>query len=357
MKDPVSTTAQQSPYPDWHYQPLRLLKDEIANPIEVVKEFFSGYTLPQWRKHFKEMLEDAMCAVEVYSVNYLTLYDAIEKLVEAAWLLLQSQRKEGINSAVKSGGESLSSILQLITAAMQPERIFLLSHKEGQLIDLLIVMPDTSAKPFNYYEAIITTVCCGIAEVSFSLHLSSRLEKQVSEGHPFYRLVCTEDKLVYSAEGTAVPLPSSGSQEEFKAKAQQQFNLGFARSETFFESAKGSLESGDVATAMFFLHQSAELSLRALIRSLSGNEVKEHSLGILAKHIRRFSPALAALFAPSQGEERERILLLESAYLKGRYSDSFSPSGEDLLQLFGWVQDLRESCEKTFLEAWERSAS
>src|SRR3954469_20904383 len=88
------STPQNEDYPPWHYQPLRLLKSEIADPLGVIAGFFSIYQLPQARKHLKEMLEDASSAVEVYAVNYLTFYDNIEKLMEAAWLLLQADKQK-----------------------------------------------------------------------------------------------------------------------------------------------------------------------------------------------------------------------------------------------------------------------
>lgn len=88
------STPQNDDYPPWHYQPLRLLNSEIANPLSVLAGFFSIYQLPQARKHLKDMLEDATSVVEVYAVNYLTLYDNLERLIEAAWLVLQIDKEK-----------------------------------------------------------------------------------------------------------------------------------------------------------------------------------------------------------------------------------------------------------------------
>ena len=158
--EPQATKPYGNDYPDWHYQPLRLLKNEIANPMGVIAEFFFTYKLPEARKHLKEMLEDAVCNVEVYAINYLSLYNNIEKLVEAAWLILQAGKEDTQKEAIisKLQDEVLVAIVQLVIAAIHPGRIFLLSWQANTLVDLLIVVPDTSTKPFSHYETLIETV-------------------------------------------------------------------------------------------------------------------------------------------------------------------------------------------------------
>ena len=89
-----TNTSLSDDYPPWHYQPLRLLLSEIANPMGVIAQFFSVYQLPQARKYLKDMLEDAMSAMEVHAVNYLTFYNNMERLMEAAWLLMQADKEK-----------------------------------------------------------------------------------------------------------------------------------------------------------------------------------------------------------------------------------------------------------------------
>ena len=343
MNEPVRSADI---WPDWHYQPLRLKKAEIEKPMEVIKEFFSGYHLPEVRKHFKEMLEDATCAVEVYAINYLTLYDNIEKLIEAAWLLLKREEKAGITPP--AGDETIASVLQIIIAAIHPERIFLLSYEEHRLADVLIVVPDSSAKPFSYYETLVAMAFYAIPEVSFSLHQSSQVKKHLTDAHPFYVFACTEEKQVYSGDSTAFSLPDHEQKETAKEAARQTFGAGFLKGTGFFETAKVNFENGNFAIAMFALQQAAELSLRALIRALTGTDVKEHSLTVLARHLRRCAPLVAAYLVPGNAAEKARIALLESAYLDGRYSDRFTPQREDVLPLLQWVDELRDTCEEAF---------
>ena len=91
---------------------------------------------------------------------------------------------------------------------------------------------------------------------------------------------------------------------EAAAAAQRRFRTGFDRGGRFFEQAKLSFESGGWAMALFMLHQAAELCLRALILARLGREVKEHSLAVLAKYLRRVAPGLVPLLLPAPKKKR-----------------------------------------------------
>ena len=348
-----TTKPNQSDYPDWHYQPLRLLKEEIANPMGVIKEFFSTYHLPEARKHLKEMLEDAMCNVEVYAINYLTIYDDIEKLMEAAWLILQRE-KEKNNTAESKALEEwkqplLKDVLWMLRATIRPERIFLLQQKEDIFVDLLIVVPDTFTKPFSHYETIIETAYFGIRDFSYSLMQAHALKQHIEEGHLFYVSACTEEKQVYSSSPLDLPQIPAAKKEELRAAAKEQFTGCMERAVTFFEGAKTYYESGNDRMALFMLHQASELSFRAIILVLTGYEVKEHRIEVLKKHTRRCAPELNKLFPADTEKEKALLSLLESAYLKARYTDNFTADTEDVLLLLDRVQQLQAVAQDSFV--------
>lgn len=140
-------------YPEWHYQPLRLTLQQIDNPTEVIREFFNGYNLPQARDLLKKWLDDSMIPDEQHYQNHIPIYNEVEKLMEAAWLFLQNGKENNPSRISRyfadsdifktKGDNSLSAVIDLLVRAIQPERIFLL-HSGTDLIDLLIVIPDTS---------------------------------------------------------------------------------------------------------------------------------------------------------------------------------------------------------------------
>ena len=334
-------------YPDWHFQPLRLIKNEMRNPVGVIREFFSSQNLPQARQNFKDILNDAVTNVDAYAIDYLTFYNDVEKLIEAAWLIWQNGETKIEPLTIKANDdESCVAILQLVVAATNPERIFLLAKEDKQLIDLLIIVPDRDAKPFKHYETVISTLFYTIADFSFSLHTISSVNEQLTAGSPFYLYACTADKEVYAAT-SATPLSIPQLSIEKREQQQKDWTIIQAKANDFFECAKLCFESGNLATCLFMLHQSAELSLFGLICTLWGREIKEHSLSILYRHIRRLhNPKLNRLLSPATEEEKERLLLLQSSYLKSRYSNTFQPNREQVTHILKWGLDLLDTCSE-----------
>lgn len=80
-----------SQYPKWHDKPLRLTTAEMNDPHLVLEDFFQAYSLSDTRACLKELLEDALSANDVNPMSHFTLYDHIEKLIEAAFLIHQKK--------------------------------------------------------------------------------------------------------------------------------------------------------------------------------------------------------------------------------------------------------------------------
>lgn len=80
-------------YPNWHEKPFRLSYSEIEKPYLVFEEFFERYDLENIRTELKEMLTDALVdMMHDDPTMYVGLYDNLEKLVEACYVLFRSQR-------------------------------------------------------------------------------------------------------------------------------------------------------------------------------------------------------------------------------------------------------------------------
>mgnify|MGYP006964479361 CR=1 FL=1 len=80
-------------YPDWHKQPFRLSIEEMENPYLVLDEFFSCYDLINIRAYLREWLNEAMNTHESGTIDLLCIYEHVEKLIEAAWMLHSQEEK------------------------------------------------------------------------------------------------------------------------------------------------------------------------------------------------------------------------------------------------------------------------
>ncbi len=78
-------------FPEWHHNPLRLSIAEIEAPYSVLSHFFECYTLPQIRACLQELVYDSLRAEDTDAPNHVTTHEDIEKLVEAAWVILKQK--------------------------------------------------------------------------------------------------------------------------------------------------------------------------------------------------------------------------------------------------------------------------
>jgi HEPN domain-containing protein len=313
-------------YPQWVYQPLNLTLEEVEDPYEVLAAFFDCYTLHQSRLCLKRLLEDALNAENEQAINHLTLHDNILKLIEAAWLVLQRQPaiKKVLNT---TAGDNPASILNLIVAAIRPERVFLLGTNP---LDLLIVIPDDARRSLKEYETIIELANLHDETANASVIKSADLFKYLKEGNVFYSRVCQPVNVLYE-EGSANPIPEpSKNLERLTQTFIRHFEIGFSRAEGFLKSAIYHQSQGENELAAFMLHQAVELAARALILTFTGKDIQTHDLNILKKHCVRCAPQLKSYFLCVANSDDRILTSLSKAYKSARYETNFKISCSEL---------------------------
>jgi HEPN domain-containing protein len=335
--------GQLPEYPDWHNQPLCLTVEEIEHPLKVLEAFFDCYHLPQARACLKEWLDNSLRAEDVNGARMLFIHDSINKLMEAAWLILH--RKHTFEPF--TGETDLNSMIALIVMAIAPERIYLLSTSP---VDLLIVIPDKPQKPFSEYEYLIELAGINQEGFYFSLHSSVELCKQLQKGHILYSISCTADNLIYD-NGFAPELSLTAiKRNEQRKEAEGRFKPGFQKATAFLSAANQQYASGEREMTAFMLHQAAELALRALILSLTGQDIRTHEIKQLLKNCHRCAPSLKSIFLSEMEQDEHLLHVLESSYKNARYSNQFKISEEDLQRLMQLITKLLENAEQIFAE-------
>ena len=89
-------------------QALRLREEEKKEPIEVINRFFEDYRLYEWRHILWTTVQtcltsdnDAFIDPEERA-NLLVHYEALEKVLEAAWLLRQEKKDSAAPGSLKA---------------------------------------------------------------------------------------------------------------------------------------------------------------------------------------------------------------------------------------------------------------
>ena len=73
---------------DWTDFPRFLSRKEYCNPYAVFRKFFKYQSLDGWLTIWRDIIDGALCPEEArFSINELTVYTYLVKLVEAAHLI------------------------------------------------------------------------------------------------------------------------------------------------------------------------------------------------------------------------------------------------------------------------------
>ena len=92
-------------HPQWHNQPLRLTEEECQNPKMVIEDFFECYHLNDIREILWKWTVEVVSSPGSISSeplersNHLYLYEKLEALVEASYIILK-QLNEQMNKTV-----------------------------------------------------------------------------------------------------------------------------------------------------------------------------------------------------------------------------------------------------------------
>lgn len=180
------------------------------------------------------------------------------------------------------------------------------------------------------------TICC-------SLHSERNLLEALKDGHIFYSLHCKPENLVYDDGERTYPATPPELLATIKQKIRTGFRQYIQKALDFSETAGYLIDTRPSDITLFLLHQAAELTYRGILNHLNGYDKKTHEIRALKKYVRRCAPQLCAIFSDDTKEESRLLSLLESAYLKARYEQEFTPSKEEVCNLFERVTALQEA--------------
>lgn len=221
--------------------------------------------------------------------------------------------------------------------------------------DLILVIPEKSAKTFEEIEKVIDFVCLRHHHLSCTLFKTSFFYKMTEEGHIYFSLACNTGSLIYDDGLIGLPKLRYDNREAKIEKTRNDFYSGMAKAKTFYTAAEG-YQSSNLNMAAFMLHQATELCLRALNRSLTCQDKNTHSLTALLKFNLRITTRLTTLMNSGDAEDERLITILEGAYLGYRYTERYSIEENDLSVLLEKVKNLHVYAEEIFLEWIDRYA-
>jgi HEPN domain-containing protein len=362
--------------------PKDLSPKELLNPLKVAKKIFKDLSLPQYREHLYEWLNEALIikhiAESMDAADVILVYENMLKLYSAAWLILHRSEKEHMESkpvkfiktielpqiALKPFGPKLSPAEKL--GLNEVVKVILTAVPSVQLITFIGIHP----KPFTYYLAIATgksigttdhknagtadhgiegtadqinsgaadheigrTIeekCRTLVSVIPLVHSVENLKKGIYNGRRFWNLVLSKGITVYQSPELSLPEPKVPSKTIMNSRAYLNWQTWGIQGQGFLKGAEGYLADGNYRLTMFSLHQATENTLKGVLKVILGYSPASQSLSKLLRLTLLFTEDLSNVFEPETEQGKKLIGLLQSAYVETRHKQDFTPDEQSV---------------------------
>ncbi|AEW00265.1 hypothetical protein A4D02_23330 [Niastella koreensis] len=364
--------------------PQKLTSEEIANPHQVIYELFDFAHLPRIRELLWEFFKTTVIGNYTHDLHrrdrelMVTIYEKIEKLVEAAHIINEKQKEskkpvfetypystDNINpfNLTRLAGsyqveivlqEKLKSVVETIIRITNAEKLFWsgfsTTSRNRPQFDFLVLLPPNAKYSYSDYLTQVQSKCCEIGSVLIWCNKTNEVYKHLRGGHIFYSAVCTDNLLVYDNKRLSLPEKAIFDIATIKVKARNIFNDAFHNAKSYLDGAEYFATTNQFKQATFLLHQATEHALRALLTSITAVTSYGHNLKSLIRHTSFCAPELGDIFPKTTDEEKELFNLLNAAYVDARYSQNYEINQEQVMLLLDRVNTLLTLTEQSFEE-------
>src|SRR5689334_12000445 len=210
-----------------NYSAYKLSSDEIENPYLVLENLFDYAHLPQVREIFWNSFKATITGSYPKKLSWnerneiVCLYEYIEKLIEAAHLLLKTRNDKGFNLPIENETnasyeffpekvnatnikriceqnhftaiDQINILIQLIVQITNAEKIFFanlsIDKDNNPLYDFVVLLPDNAPVSFEVYKKEILKNCASFGSVVVWCARLSEIMKFVEEGHIYFSVV------------------------------------------------------------------------------------------------------------------------------------------------------------------------
>ncbi len=382
----------------WSWFPKELVLDEQADPYLAINRVFKKINLPKFRDYLKEWLSAALYKQEIDEsmrpAEVVKVFDSMEKLYGAAWLIRQPKGNDTENEALDreedlanedvgaalpaeakepeplikldfnktmralcsgltvAGELGLDEVKAVILKAVPSVRQIVLMgmHAEPYTYYLLVVIDDSDKTPEHEVANKIEDICKQLVTVFAIVHKAAWASQEIMAGDHFWNNAIYNGTEVYTSEGFTLPEHKAVGKDERKEAARKDWNRWGKQGLQFLKGAKRYVEEGNYGLGAFMLHQAAESGLIGIVRVLSGYRTSSHNIMRTLRLTLLYTDEIMDVLELEKPEEAKLFNLLQSAYSDARYKSDFSIEETPVKLLSLKVQLLVKKIEVFYLK-------
>lgn len=199
-----------------------------------------------------------------------------------------------------TGSDHLAEIINQITTVVDVERIYV--HKILQSADLhqtmLILISDHCDKCLSELAEVVGSIFREQQTYRFVLHRVQSVRDAIGIGNIYFYSVCRFENQIYCKPGSDFELAAAPL--DFRAireKARQRYQSERDKINSFLIGTEFYFEKGNYAQSAFMLHQTVELTFRAVEHLITARSKITHSIKAHQNYMQRFHRVLGGSFS------------------------------------------------------------
>ncbi len=358
----------------WSHFPTLLNEAELMNPLAVMEDFFRGVSLPEYREHLDEWLENGLSNQSadkwMESSKIIAVYENLQKLYGAAWLIYQRLSDDpylkqdkaiaevaNIQPRPQQPAPSLYKLNTVITSD-QHEQITLIVtiiKERAPSVQAVIYLGMPPIDQASMYLLVLTDnneqglaqeisnnleeSCKKVANVFILVHHAASLITATDEKNLFLKKTAS-CPVIYLSGGLILPKQKETDHLLVTEVALRKWQRWQSQALEFLKGAEYYLTIGAHNAALFSLNQTAECLLVAIIRLVTLYEINTHNLERLLKLTQMFTEDIAAVFELDKTEKKKLFNMLKGAYVDVRYRDKYESDAASVAALYPLVKQI-----------------
>jgi HEPN domain-containing protein/predicted nucleotidyltransferase len=257
----------------------------------------------------------------------------------------------------------INSIMAAVVRLVQPEMVILFgSYSRGDWVDERHYEGGTLYEYKSDYDILVVTehhqdMPSGLGKsVRQKIKRAERLQstphiifhdinflnKELEEGHYFFRDILLEGTLLYTTGKYELATPKELPDCQRGQKAKLYFNQWLRSANEFFDNYEFNFGKSSFNNAIFQLHQATESYYSAIHLVFTDYKPKTHDLRDLNQQAGNADARFKTVFPDQTEEERRLFLLLVKSYIDSRYKLGYKVDPADLQWLAERVKRLKE---------------
>ncbi|WP_315814220.1 HEPN domain-containing protein [Paraflavitalea speifideaquila] len=258
----------------------------------------------------------------------------------------------------KYNTKQLSKVIDCITEAIHPEKIFLLGATADHTLSenifrgnrqpaltvkeyqLLILINADDRQVIDELQNMVESACRSHTAITAMIIHLPVFNKWLQKGHLLAHTVYANNCLIYDAGKVPLAEPGMCNQQVLQDKISRECMVWLNRATECMAGVEMYSKRKQYGMATFLLHQATELAFMTAIRLKTGFKASTHNLNILMRYAVPFCGDELQVFNLNNDKDRSLFKLLQKAYIQGRYENGFVVKEQDFAELLKRVQRL-----------------